>query len=395
MFIEFGEINRKLLILIIYPIFIQLRKFIKKQINDNHFFDLFRFYFSYLLSIIFVLIIKHRSRSSITTVKSHSSKEIIYNGVNNPVWVNPLKIQEENLLKEKKIKSIIYIILLTIIGLLTNIFYFVFRIINNDEKNNLLSLGKQSIGAFFQIIYFLILSKIILKKRVYKHHFISLIIIIFNLLLLIINYCKCFKGESVSIFIFYFFYYFLFSLSYIYGKKYLNIFYASPYSLMIKIGGISLIIIMIYDIIAYIICENNNTDFHGIIIGFKNNFNFSAICFFLLDIIFYFLSNIGILLTIYYFIPFHYIISESISEYIYYAYDCFLTDNSNYKTVDIIIYMITYIIILFFSLVFNEIIILNFCNLSYNIKKNIEKRELEDIFYTTRNSNLSIVSTDL
>ena len=104
MFIEFGEINKKLLILIIYPIFIQLRKFIKKQINDNHFFDLFRFYFIYLLSIIFVLIIKHRSRSSITTVKSHSSKEIIYNEVNNPVWVNPLKIQEENLLKEKKIK---------------------------------------------------------------------------------------------------------------------------------------------------------------------------------------------------------------------------------------------------------------------------------------------------
>ena len=395
MFIEFGEINRKLLILIIYPIFIQLRKFIKNKINDNHFFDLFRFYFSYLLSIIFVLIIKHRSRSSIMTVKTNGSKEIIYNEIRNPVWVNPLKTQEEKLIMKKKIKSIIYIILLTIIGLLTNIFYFVFRIINSEEKYlPLLSLGKQSIGAFFQIIYFLILSRIILKKKIYKHHFISLIIIILNLLFLIINYITYFKGDSFSIFIFYFFYYFLFSLSYICGKKYLNNFYASPYSLMVKIGGISLIIIMIYDIIAYIICENNNTDVHGIIIGFKNNFNFSAICLFLLDIIFYFLSNIGIWLTIYYYTPFHFIISESISEYIYYTYDCFFT-NSHYDIFDIIVYMIIYIINFFFSLVFNEIIILNFCNLSYNIKKNIEKREIEDIFYATQNSNQSIVSSNL
>ena len=46
--------------------------------------------------------------------------------------------------------------------------------------------------------------------------------------------------------------------------------------------------------------------------------------------------------------------------------------------IDIILYSIIYIINFIFFLVFNEIIILKFCGLNYNIKQNIEEREIID-----------------
>ena len=46
--------------------------------------------------------------------------------------------------------------------------------------------------------------------------------------------------------------------------------------------------------------------------------------------------------------------------------------------IDIILYTIIYFINFIFFLVFNEIIILKFCGLDYNIKQNIQKREIND-----------------
>ena len=120
--------------------------------------------------------------------------------------------------------------------------------------------------------------------------------------------------------------------------------------------------------------------------------NFPSILYFIFDVVFYFFTNIGIWMTIYYYSPFHYIISESISEYLFILYD-FIIYEKGYKLIDIILYSIIYIINLLFFLVFNEIIILKFCGLNYNIKQNIEEREmidnilaletLENSYYTT------------
>ncbi len=45
-----------------------------------------------------------------------------------------------------------------------------------------------------------------------------------------------------------------------------------------------------------------------------------------------------------------------------------------YSTNNIVIYSIVYFINIFCCLVFNEVIILNFCNLDYNTKKRIKER---------------------
>ena len=73
----------------------------------------------------------------------------------------------------------------------------------------------------------------------------------------------------------------------------------------------------------------------------------------------------------YFFTPFNFIISESISQII-----TIFIDNSleNYNIAFKIIIYIIYIIIIGFSCVYNEIIIINLCSLNYNTKYNIIKR---------------------
>ena len=52
-----------------------------------------------------------------------------------------------------------------------------------------------------------------------------------------------------------------------------------------------------------------------------------------------------------------------------------------------------YLINLFLSLVFNEIIILNFCDLDFNTKIKIEQREKKDKILANGDFNLSYNST--
>ena len=138
---------------------------------------------------------------------------------------------------------------------------------------------------------------------------------------------------------------------------------------------------LIYDIITFYV----NKDISGIIIGFIDNINdIQSIFLFIIDLIFTFISNLGIFWTIYYFTPFHLIICEFISELLNYYIDM-IDYPSNYITEfiyepnNIIIFSIIFVINLICSLIFNEIIILKFCNLEYNTKKYIKDRAQLDV----------------
>jgi hypothetical protein len=418
MLIKFSKINRKLLILIIFPIFEPIRKIVAEHLedkhNDNNFFKIFRFYLSYVLSIIFILIIKYRIKDEKKNIfntlknninqkkekKSVENSDIMKN--NGQSWINPQDKVRNDLKKVKRTKKIMSIGILIVILLILNIFNLMYRDkYSGYGWNNVFHIGKQSIGVFFEIIFFIILSMVIMKNKIYRHHFVSLVVILLNLILLIISFIICFPDCIIQIFIYYYFYSFLFCLFCILGKRYLNLYFNSPYKIMLFIGIISLIIIFIFDIIMFSIFDNNDEHInkYGIIFGFKNMTNFISIFAFIFDVIFHFFSNIGIWMTIYYYTPFHYIISESISEYLFILYD-FILFGRGYKVSDIILYTIIYIINLIFFLVFNEIIILNICGLNYNVKEKIEEREiidnilalqtLESSYYT----NNSIISDD-
>ena len=134
-------------------------------------------------------------------------------------------VREEMEIKAKNKKKIIYTLLLTLIGLSTSLFYAIFRTAHevNDEKSikfiNEIDIGKQSIGSFFEIVFFSIFGKLILKNKIYKHHVVSLIIMLFNLILLFTIYVSHFKIETFRIILYYLIYNLLFSLSFCFGKK--------------------------------------------------------------------------------------------------------------------------------------------------------------------------------
>ena len=237
--------------------------------------------------------------------------------MNNDLIPPDEKISEIDVFQKKTnrkniIKIAIYLMILSMIGILSYLYMIFF-----DNENYYFA--KQSIGVLFTMGFFVLLSYFILKQKIYKHNFLSLIIIAFTLLIIFI--ISVFYIDSEYIFysiIYYFFYSFVFCLYDILGKKYMNDLYETPYLMMLVIGIVDSLLLIIYDIFAY----NFNRDISGIIIGFQNNITSVGEFFaFVLDIILTFIWNLGIWLTVYYFSPCHFFISEYISEYIIYLAD--------------------------------------------------------------------------
>ena len=153
------------------------------------------------------------------------------------------------------------------------------------------------------------------------------------------------------------------------------IYFHTPYFLMFVIGLTDSIGLLIYDMIAY----NVNPDISGIIIGFNDNINSVGDVFLLiLDLILQFIWYLGYLLVIYYYTPCHIFIPEYIYQLINYITLTFQIHDEFYSTVNSIIFTFGYLIIIFCIIIFNEIVILNFCGMDYNTKKRIEQRERND-----------------
>ena len=372
MWIELSEFNIKIFIPIIYPIFQRIGDYSKKlyMVKDNNIFKTFKYFLSHIFSAIFLLIAYRRSKK-ISSISMRLTKE---NEIRKDILLNNHMINEIEELKKKnekrtKIKSILFLILLCI----TSMFSYLYRLIRKkDEYTD----AKQSIGIFLYICFFILLSYIILKQKLYKHSYISagtIALVLLVLFILTINI----KG---SIILGSFPYYIVYSLSFscydVLGKKYMNKFYKTPYYLMFMVGLINSIALIIFDIFAYYF----NRDISGVIIGFQKNISSVSDAFgFIVDLLVKFCWLLGIWLTISYYSPCHYFICSYISDFMYYIINAFDSDDEEfYSTVNIIIFSMAYIINFFCSLVFNEVIILNFCGLDYNTKKRIQQRMKTD-----------------
>jgi hypothetical protein len=160
-------------------------------------------------------------------------------------------------------------------------------------------------------------------------------------------------------------------------KRYYNKFVDSPYHLMYAIGLFAIILILIYEIFTVIIVGIDN-NINGIFYQFyKNCENFQSlyILIFIADILTAFIWLWGIQLTVYFFTPCHFIISESISQIISFFINRTIFDYSAGEQATIIIF---FIFIIFATLIYNEIFIINICTLSNNTKKNIYLRQLRE-----------------
>ena len=371
MFIEFSELNFKLLILLVFPLDKRIEDYVKKLYlkKDNFMFKIIVYFLSYIFSFIFILIFQRNNRNINTQNESNSNEND--NKEENNKFENSRTISSVTdelnriIVRRKKIKSFIFLAILCIISLSCYIYRRIF-------ENKSYKLAKQSIGILFDISFFIVLSVLLLQQKLYKHNYVSLGVM--SLLLLVFYIISTFYMDKENIFpsiLYYMFYSLLFTIYDILIKKYMNVFYNTPYATMFVIGIIGSVCTIIFDIFAYFF----NRDISGVIIGFQDNVtSFLYFLAFILHLITEFIWVLAIFLTIYYYSPCHFFISEYISEYISYMIAARDSNDDFYCTSNVIIYSISSAINFFFALVFNEVIILNFWNLDFNTKKRIRER---------------------
>jgi len=228
----------------------------------------------------------------------------------------------------------------------------------------------------FDIIFISFFSYFLLKTNFYRHQYISMVIIlILGLILNVIEYFKSDdntnKLDAFEILMKFLKEIFL-SLSVVIIKYNLEKNYCSPYEICIWEGFLGLII---YIIVLVIINKLELTidnikypdNFSELIEGY--DFNDFIVCF--LQIIASCIYNISIFVTCDYFTPVHILITSIIKE-------CYYHLKTMKNFIFNILGIITLILIAFTFLIFIEIIELDVFNISYNTKKNIEKRSRID-----------------
>ncbi len=378
MFIEF-TFEPKLLFILLYPIFKVSEQpitnlYLKK---DNNLFKIFRIFLCNIFSFVFLLILKFMNKSTkkeITKVENEKNDEV------GEIRFADMEIQ--NVSKKNKIKSILFIFLLSI--LYAGSYFF-----NYFVRKTVIIICRNSIGIIYEIIIFYILSLLILKEKYYKHHYLSISIIGITLIILFITYSLQVNDSDYRIsnaLWYYLVYYSLYGLFDILLKKYFLIYFYSIYYVLLIIGAFVCTSMLIYDIIAYFL----NKNISGVIIGLINNANsVKNVFLFIVHLLFIYISNLGLFWTIYYFTPFHLIICEFIVELLNYYIKLIQfklrgSGTTNifsflYETHNIVIFTIVFFINFICSLIFNEIIILKFCKLEYYTKKYIKNRAELDV----------------
>ena len=396
MIIEFSEFNLKLLLFLVYPIFILIEDYSKeayiKDGKDNNLFITFRHYLSFIFSGIFLLIFKLRTRkvqqkANKCKTRNNTNDEVECNNdikddfnkkiiLCNTLTMRSFNFSQVDIMTKKKTKKrktflVGFLFLLSILGI-----FIIFgkNYFSKSEYDN----AKLSLEIFFHITLYISLSRLILNQKFYKHHFIAFGCIT---VILIITFILSFPylQEILASVLFYFLCELSFGLYDVLIKKHMNDFYDTPYFVMFWVGIITTVILIIYDAIAYKV----NPEVSGIIIGLKENINSKGDFFLLLlDLIIKYIWNLGIWLLIYYFTPCHFFISEYISEYIYYIINASDEKNDFHSPINCIIFSILFVVNIFFILILNEVIILNFCYLDYNTIKRIKQREEDDFEIT-------------
>jgi hypothetical protein len=259
-----------------------------------------------------------------------------------------------------KIEKFLWILLVSFIDFIALVLSYIFRVGVN---------AKLTTWAF-NIIFLALFSNLILKERLYKHHYLSIIIIMILDVLSNINNerftTENFKNNYLNI-IMIVLSQILYKLSYVLYKYYMIKKYIISYEIMFYEGIIELILSIITSIIVISIGYIDN------FMDYYNNIDAKEIIIFILMTILNFIYTLSFFIAIDKFSPFYALLLYVSGELIKYI----LHFDSYYLRKSIISIIIS-IICLLMILIFVEIIELNFCGLSYMTKKNIKLRAQKD-----------------
>ena len=284
--------------------------------------------------------------------------------------INNIKVNSNFALKRtSKIEQFLWMLLISFFDFFGTIIYFLNFVVGREYFN----------FWSVNIITFSLFSHLILKVKLYKHHYICIIIVfIFGILFdVILNNFS--QGDIFSNLMNYLTET-LFSLSYVICKYIMLNKFIKSYALLFYEGLIELT----FGIITLIILNKYNMDNFN---DFLNDLDTKEIIIYISLTLLKFLYNFAIISIINLFSPFHVILTDILSELIKYFIDL-----SEKDVITSILTIIFILICLFAILVFTEIIELNFLGLSYMIKKNIELRaQLDTLSMDIKDLNKNII----
>ena len=276
--------------------------------------------------------------------------------------VSTLTIKSISSIKRTSRKEqFLWILLISIMDFLGSIIY----ILNFVYKRKYLNFWS------INIIAFSLFSYLILKIKLFKHHYVCIaIVVVFGTLFDVI--LNNFSQGSILSNLMNYLTEALFCLTYVICKYIMLKKFVKSYEILSFEGLIELIL----GIITLIITNA---------VGYKNNFNdfidkldAKEIIFYILSILLQFIYSLAIMAIVDTISPFHVILTDILLELIKYFIDL---DQKDIATA--ILTIIFILVCLFAVLVFIEIIELNFLGLSRMTKRNIELRSRLDTLSTT------------
>ena len=265
--------------------------------------------------------------------------------------------------KKSKIKIIIILISLSFL-------------INISTISNLYSMDRTVFEKRLYFLFFIALfSKFILKNNIFSHQFLSMTIAFLGLIILFIPVAFDIKRKDIFINICNFFSSIAYSLFLVLIKYLTHYYYFSPLLCLLFIGIISIIIsffaFTIYSLIKYKNFSFIIDNFEFSQIENKTKFSLYAIG----GLIFGSALQVFSVYVIYYFSPILLTVTDSISPMLSWIIDVIQKGfgenafrNSAFKSIGYLFQLIA-------GLIYNEIIICNFCGFNENTKKNLQERE--------------------
>ena len=361
--ITFAKLNKYFLIPFLCPIFCMLANFFdvfideSEVINKQEFIYSIFFDLSYAIEGLFYFI-------SYFKTKVNKEKESKTNTENQNTGI--IYIYNDNFsYNYNNINKIIMIIVLLSILL---------------EIQNLLMALSDYENVFEERLYFIffipLFSKIILKENIYKHQYFSLLIAILGFILLSIPVCLELTKDDIISNILNLIDGFIYPLFIVIIKYVSEKYYLSPLKLSLLFGILATII----DCIGYIIYSL--IKFHNFSY-FNDCFDFSQVenkltisIYLILYFLFLTILQLLILLAIFYFSPTLIMVTDIISPFLLWIA---VSIEDGESILDSIINPCGYLIVLFGALIYNEIIIFNFCGLDKNTKKFVNQRLYQEL----------------
>ena len=395
--VEFGILSYKLLLLLLYPIIYQIRKYVLNK-ETSPLYEFFMSSISYLLAGFVYLLILYRTR------KLKKLSFTIENSQNKLTAINQIYLENKDIIEQRKIKKIISIFFLSLINMIPMIAETL------DLNIKLYEILAQSLGISSGFLFYILFSKILLKSKIYKHQLISLFIISFcSLIFLFIDiYTHVFKKffDIISLVVILLYCILVFGFYALYNvlvKKHFEFYSTNPYYLMFFVGLFSLILIIPLELFVVFYKKKS---FLGLdIIKQIKDLSLEGLSTFILKFIFDIISKfiwlVGLILILYYFTPCHFIISLTFLQF---SSKCIIwISDKNNEWYFILIYIFLYDIVIFSSLIYNEIIIIHLWSMEKNTFKYIslrQKLELENSInnyeenLTRQDTNSTILSFD-